>query len=97
MLSLLCGRPARAADLLADDIGVLAEDAVLWGYPLVQTGRDLAGAEGSLTVLVQHEAPADTSNWLPAPEGPYQLIFRTHQPGPALLDRSYQLPPLGRV
>lgn len=54
-------------------------------------------ADGSLTLLIQHEAPADTANWLPAPDGRFQLIFRTYQPGPAILDHSYKLPPLVRV
>ncbi len=55
------------------------------------------GADGSLTLLIQHEPPADQSNWLPAPDGKFQLIFRTYQPQPAILDRSYKLPPLQRA
>ena len=54
-------------------------------------------ADGSLTITIQHTPPADTSNWLPAPDGKFQLILRTYQPGPAILDRSYQLPPLQKV
>ena len=52
------------------------------------------GADGSLTLLIQHDQPAETANWLPAPDGRFQLIFRTYQPGPAILDGSYKLPPL---
>jgi hypothetical protein len=55
------------------------------------------GADGSLTLLIQHDAPADQSNWLPAPDGKFQLLFRTYQPKPAILDRSYKLPPLQRL
>ena len=55
------------------------------------------GADGSLTVLIQHEAPADTANWLPAPAGKFQLLFRTYQPRPAVLDGTYKLPPLRKV
>lgn len=55
------------------------------------------GVDGSLTLLIQKDAPADTANWLPAPDGRFQLILRTYQPGTAILDRSYKLPPLHRV
>ena len=37
--------------------------------------------DGSLTVLIQHEAPADTANWLPAPAGEFYLDIRTWGPG----------------
>jgi hypothetical protein len=33
-------------------------------------------ADGSLTVVIQKDKPADTSNWLPAPEGPFNLTLR---------------------
>ena len=55
------------------------------------------GADGSLTVIIQHNPPADTANWLPAPDGKFQLLFRTYQPGPGILDRSYKLPPLQKT
>jgi hypothetical protein len=29
-------------------------------------------SDGSLTILIQHEQPADTSNWLPAPAAPFR-------------------------
>ncbi|WP_443750148.1 DUF1254 domain-containing protein [Asticcacaulis solisilvae] len=54
-------------------------------------------ADGSLTLVISHVAPKDKANWLPAPEGRFQLLFRTYQPGPALLDGSYKLPPLQRA
>jgi len=53
-------------------------------------------ADGSLTLVISHTPPKDTANWLPAPEGKFQLLFRTYQPGAALLDGSYKLPPLQR-
>jgi hypothetical protein len=53
------------------------------------------GADGSLELFIQHEAPAHgTSNWLPAPAGPYQLVLRTYQPRPAIFNGDYKLPPL---
>jgi len=53
------------------------------------------GRDGSLSIQIQHAAPAaGQSNWLPAPEGPYKLLFRTYQPRPELYDGTYKLPPL---
>jgi hypothetical protein len=53
------------------------------------------GADGSLTLLIQHERPsAESGNWLPAPEGEFNLFFRAYQPRTNFLDGSYQLPPL---
>ena len=39
------------------------------------------GADGSLTVLIQHERPANAANWLPAPAGEFYLDLRTWAPG----------------
>jgi hypothetical protein len=55
------------------------------------------GADGSLELTIQHEAPADRANWLPAPAGPFQLVLRTYQPRTAIFDGSYRLPPLRLV
>ncbi len=50
--------------------------------------------DGSLTIVIQHEQPADTSNWLPAPAAPFRPIMRLYQPRAAVLDRSYKFPPI---
>jgi hypothetical protein len=57
------------------------------------------GPDGSLTVFLQYHAPEDTdqANWLPAPEGDFRPMLRMYQPAPAVLDGSYQLPPVVRV
>jgi len=53
------------------------------------------GADGSLEILIQHDAPVQgTSNWLPAPAGPFRVTLRTYQPRPALFNGDYHLPPL---
>ena len=54
------------------------------------------GADGSLTLLVQHDPPPDTANWLPAPEGPFTAIVRGYGGGPSMQDGTYRLPPLVR-
>ncbi|MCY1187641.1 hypothetical protein D9M73_286440 [compost metagenome] len=56
-----------------------------------------ADADGSVTLLIQKERPADTSNWLPAPDGPFNLTMRFYGPGTSVLDGSYRLPAVQRV
>jgi hypothetical protein len=45
-------------------------------------------ADGSLTLLIQKDQPADTSNWLPAPAGPFNLTLRLYGPKAPVLDGS---------
>ncbi|WP_194966983.1 DUF1254 domain-containing protein [Sinorhizobium meliloti] len=49
-------------------------------------------ADGSLTILIQKNKPADTANWLPAPEGDFNLTMRFYGPETTVLDGSYRLP-----
>jgi len=53
--------------------------------------------DGSLMIVMQHEPPADTSNWLPAPAAPFRPILRMYQPRMAVFDGSYQLPPIRKA
>jgi hypothetical protein len=58
------------------------------------------GADGSLTVAMQHEEPTDPvqrANWLPTPPGDFRPILRLYEPGEAVFDGSYQLPPITRA
>ena len=43
-------------------------------------------ADGSLTLLIQKDQPANTSNWLPAPAGPFNLTLRLYGPKASVLD-----------
>jgi len=52
------------------------------------------GSDGSLEIRIQHDRSEEGTNWLPAPEGAFQLILRTYQPRPALCSGEYKLPPL---
>jgi hypothetical protein len=54
-------------------------------------------ADGSLTILIQKDRPADMSNWLPAPSGPFNLTMRLYGPETPVLDGSYRLPAVRRV
>jgi hypothetical protein len=50
-----------------------------------------------LTILIQKERPADTSNWLPAPSGPFNLTMRFYGPQTPVLDGTYRLPAVKRM
>lgn len=53
------------------------------------------GTDGSLTLHLSREAPADVdakANWLPAPEGQFALIVRAYVPTQPILDGQYRLP-----
>lgn len=53
------------------------------------------GPDGSLELQIQAAEPAEgPANWLPSPRGDFQLVLRTYQPRAALLDGSYEPPPL---
>jgi hypothetical protein len=55
-------------------------------------------ADGSVEVYIQSAAPAGReSNWLPAPAGPFILWLRVYQPGAAILDGKYRVPPVVRA
>ncbi|MEY9851925.1 hypothetical protein ABH923_001603 [Leifsonia sp. EB41] len=52
------------------------------------------GDDGSLTLTIQHEPPAAElqSNWLPAPEGEFELTIRTYWPKPEVLSGEWRPP-----
>jgi hypothetical protein len=73
-------------------------DRYALGIPAVQDHLPCFNDDGSLTLFVQHDAPADTSsiaycNWLPAPADGFLLLMRTYWPGQSLFDGSW-LPPV---
>jgi hypothetical protein len=53
--------------------------------------------DGSVDVLLRPQAPGGPSqNWLPTPTGRFKLTLRAYLPGAAILDGSYQVPPVVR-
>lgn len=83
---------------LYDEKQVFADNP-LDRYALGDRDPLLTGADGSLTLYVQHESPGAgrEANWLPAPSGAFNLYFRLYWPLPAALDGSWQLPPVVRT
>ena len=54
-------------------------------------------SDGSLTIVIQHDQPADTSNWLPAPAAPFRPLLRLYQPQAAILDGTYEIPAITKA
>jgi hypothetical protein len=53
------------------------------------------GADGSLTIYVQADPPANAAqraNWLPAPKGDFSLYVRSYWPKPAITEGSWTPP-----
>jgi len=61
--------------------------------------RLVRGADGSITLYVQHDSPGKDkeANWLPAPKGPFFMAMREYWPKPEALDGSWTAPPAVRV
>ena len=55
-------------------------------------------ADGSVDIHIQNTAPSgQDSNWLPAPTGQFILWLRVYVPGAAILDGTYEVPPMVEV
>jgi hypothetical protein len=55
-------------------------------------------ADGSVDIYIQNTPPSgNESNWLPAPSSDFKLYLRAYLPGPAILNGSYQVPPVVEV
>lgn len=56
--------------------------------------------DGSLTITMQSEEPADPqarANWLPTPAGAFRPILRMYEPHAAVFDGTYELPPITKA
>lgn len=55
-------------------------------------------ADGSVDIYIQNTPPVgNESNWLPAPAGNFKLWLRVYEPGAAILNGTYQVPPVVEV
>jgi hypothetical protein len=55
------------------------------------------GPDGSLEIVLQHQRPDNVANWLPAPEGDFNLMLHMYWPSQRVLDGSWTIPPVRRV
>ena len=55
--------------------------------------------DGSLDLNLQHTSPGQEkeANWLPTPEGEFNLILRLYWPKEAALNRSWKAPVITRI
>jgi hypothetical protein len=55
--------------------------------------------DGSLDIYIQPDNPGKDkeSNWLPAPEGAFNMLLRTYLPQPQILNATWPLPVVQRV
>ena len=68
-------------------------------YSLGDRSGMTTNPDGSLDIWVQKDSPGPDkeTNWLPAPDGTFFLILRTYLPRKALVDQTWQPPPLTRT
>jgi len=67
-------------------------------YSLGDRSGLVPNADGSVDIYIQKTAPeGHKSNWLPAPAGNFTLWLRAYLPGAAILDGTYQVPPVQEV
>ena len=55
------------------------------------------GEDGSLTLHIGAQRPADVHNWLPVPAGPYLLGMRVYEGKPDVVDCRWFPPPLSKI
>jgi hypothetical protein len=82
-----------------DDKFNLAEN-VFNKYLVSSASRDLVyGKDGSLEIYLQADQPeqAKRANWIPLPEGDFNLFFRFYLPDRSMIDQSYVPPPVQRL
>ncbi|MFC9393692.1 hypothetical protein ACFTWS_11065 [Streptomyces sp. NPDC057027] len=80
-----------------------AADAWIWGRPLLDNYRTMYAQAidsddpryvGGFGRFRHYSEPFGPANWLPAPDGPFDLVVRLYGPEPSVLDGSWRLPPL---
>ena len=91
--------PSRYWRISMFDLDGFFIDNPIRRYGIGNMGESLqVGADGSVTVHIQHEPPAEgeEANWLPAPEGGFFLALRMYQPDERMARGEYIVPPLRR-
>lgn len=54
--------------------------------------------DGSLEIVIQHDRPEGShANWLPAPDGDFNLMLHMYWPDQSMLDGSWKIPPVRRL
>jgi hypothetical protein len=84
--------------LTVGDSGRRMVDNPIHRYSVGGRSGLVPNADGSIDVYLQRTAPAaHEANWLPVPAGAFMLWLRVYQPGTAILDGAYHVPPVVQV
>jgi len=84
--------------LTVGDSGRRMVDNPIHRYSVGGRSGLVPNADGSVDVYLQSRAPPSReANWLPVPSGAFMLWLRVYQPGPAILDGAYHVPPVVRA
>jgi hypothetical protein len=67
-------------------------------YAIGSRDELMFGSDGSLEVAIQQDPPTGSpANWLPAPDGDFNLMLHLYWPSQRVLDGSWKIPPVQRV
>ena len=66
-------------------------------YAVAATTDGIVGADGNITILIQHDTPTTAGTWLPAPAEPFYVDLRMWEPRPEAQDGRWLPPPIKRV
>jgi hypothetical protein len=80
------------------DMDQLPVDNPIDRYALGDRDELELGPDGSLEIAIQHDSPNGSSaNWLPAPEGDFNLMLHMYWPSQRVLDGTWAIPPVRRL
>jgi hypothetical protein len=79
---------------VSDDLAALAAEAYIYGFPLV---FDLQAVSGHVDMGLITPAPFNSFSHASRLAGPGDRFVRLYQPRPAVLDGSYQIPPITKA
>ena len=70
-------------------------------YSIGGTSHGLvSNPDGSIEISIQYDIPDDARrrpNWLPAPKGPFYLVFRAYQPRAEIFNGRYEFPSVEHI
>ena len=68
-------------------------------YTLGDRSNLKTNTDGSVDIYIQHAQPGEDkeSNWLPAPEGQFNLLIRVYWPKEEMLNGSWKMPPVKKL
>lgn len=73
-------------------------DNILDRYAISSTTPGLVKEQdGAIFLEISHNEPTGRTNWMPAPQGDFRLVFRAYKPRRPLIDGTFLLPPVQKL